>query len=166
MANQTLSILERSFLVVQQVKDPMLEFPLWRNGIHNLLGALGYRLVPGPAQWVKDPALPKHWLRSQLRLGSDLWPGNSICHRVAKKWGIKRDFRKLRFRFTKKLIPQQLWIPAYPAGSPYTWINTRLFYRHMHPSPHSYTRSTLFPWDLGGRMWGMIYKSSQMMKAR
>ena len=31
-------------------------------------------LTPGPAQWVKDPALP------QLQLGSDPWPGNSMCH--------------------------------------------------------------------------------------
>ena len=35
--------------------------------------------IPGRAQWVKDRALP------QLQLGSDPWPGNSICHRAAKK---------------------------------------------------------------------------------
>ena len=40
---------------------------------------------PAPTQWLKDLVLPKLWTRSQLRLGSDPWPGNSICHRVAKK---------------------------------------------------------------------------------
>ena len=35
--------------------------------------------VQSLAQWIKDLALP------QLRLGSDPWPGNSICYRVAKK---------------------------------------------------------------------------------
>ena len=35
--------------------------------------------IPGPAEWVKDPALPQ--LRSQLWLGSDPWPGNSICRK-------------------------------------------------------------------------------------
>ena len=35
--------------------------------------------IPGPAQWVKDPALLQLWH------GSDPQPGNSICHGVAKK---------------------------------------------------------------------------------
>ena len=35
--------------------------------------------IPGLAQWVKDPGL------LQLQLGSDPWPGNSMCHRAAKK---------------------------------------------------------------------------------
>ena len=41
--------------------------------------------IPGPAQWVRDPALPQLWHRSQLWLTSDPWPGNSICHGAAKK---------------------------------------------------------------------------------
>ena len=41
--------------------------------------------IPGLAQWAKDLALPRLWLRSQLPLGSDPWPGNSICRRVATK---------------------------------------------------------------------------------
>ena len=45
--------------------------------------------IPSPAQWVKDPALPQLQLRSQLRLGSDPWPGNSICCRATKKGGKK-----------------------------------------------------------------------------
>lgn len=36
-------------------------------------------LNPNPALWVKDPALPQLWLRS------DLWPRNSICLGMAKK---------------------------------------------------------------------------------
>ena len=41
--------------------------------------------IPSPAQWVKDPALPQLWSRSQLWLGSDSWPGNSIHQGVAEK---------------------------------------------------------------------------------
>ena len=41
--------------------------------------------IPVPAQWVKDPALPQLQCRWQLWLGSDPWPGNSICCGVAKK---------------------------------------------------------------------------------
>ena len=40
------------------------EFPLWHNGTGWNIG-----LIPGPAQWVKDPVL------SQLWLGSDPWVG-------------------------------------------------------------------------------------------
>ena len=42
-------------------------------------------LVPGPAQWVKDPTFPQLWFRLQLWLGSDPWPGTSMCHGAAKK---------------------------------------------------------------------------------
>ena len=42
-------------------------------------------LIPSPAQWVKDLAMPQLWLRSQLQLESDPWPRNSMCHGVAKK---------------------------------------------------------------------------------
>ena len=41
--------------------------------------------IPGPAQWVKDPALQQLRLRSQLQLRSGCWPRNSICHRAAQK---------------------------------------------------------------------------------
>ena len=41
--------------------------------------------IPGPAQWVMDPAIPKLWLRLQSWLGFNPWPGSSICCRVAKK---------------------------------------------------------------------------------
>ena len=41
--------------------------------------------IPGPAQWVKDPALPQLWHRWQLYLRSDPWRRNSICHGAAKK---------------------------------------------------------------------------------
>ena len=35
--------------------------------------------IPSPAQWVKDLALLKLWLRWRLQLGSDPWFGSSIC---------------------------------------------------------------------------------------
>ena len=43
------------------------------------------------AQWVKDPVLLQLRLRSWLRLGSDSWPGNSICCGVAKKEKEKKQ---------------------------------------------------------------------------
>ena len=60
------------------------EFLLRCKGMGGILGALGRNFDPGPAQWVKDPALPQLWLRARLWLGSDTWPGNSIYHGAAK----------------------------------------------------------------------------------
>ena len=48
-----------------------------------VLGVLGCRFDLQPAQWVKDPVLLQLQLRSHLWLGSDLWLGHSICHKVA-----------------------------------------------------------------------------------
>ena len=59
--------------------------PLWHNGVSGVSGALGRRFHLWPAQWVKDPTLPKLWHSSQLQFGSDPWPGISICHWVTKK---------------------------------------------------------------------------------
>ena len=54
--------------------------------------------IPDLAQWVKNPALPQLWLRLKLRLRSDPWPGNSICHGVAKKRKKKKSlYRQLSF---------------------------------------------------------------------
>ena len=41
-------------------------------------------LIPSPAQWVKDPALPHLLLRLWLWLGSDPRPGSSMCHGAAR----------------------------------------------------------------------------------
>ena len=41
-------------------------------------------LIPCPAQWVRDLALPQLQLRRWLKLGSDPWPRSAIFHRVAK----------------------------------------------------------------------------------
>ena len=41
-------------------------------------------LIPGPAQWVKDLSLPQPWLRFQLQLGSDPWPGNFVKKKKEK----------------------------------------------------------------------------------
>ena len=42
------------------------EFLLWHNGIGGILGALGHKFHPCPAQWVKDLVLPQLQLWSQL----------------------------------------------------------------------------------------------------
>ena len=49
-------------------------------------------LIPSLAQWIKDPALLQQWHRLQLQLGSDPWPGNSICYRVSKKEKKKKIY--------------------------------------------------------------------------
>ena len=41
--------------------------------------------IPSLAQWVRLLVMLQQWLRSCLQLKSDPWPGNTICHRVAKK---------------------------------------------------------------------------------
>ena len=59
-------------------------------------------LIPSPAQWVKDPGLSQLWLRLQLQLRSDPWPGSATCFMVAKKErkgkekrGTERNFSDL-----------------------------------------------------------------------
>ena len=47
--------------------------------------------IPGPAQWVRDPAMPQPGL--PLWLGSDPWPGSSICHSRPKE-GEKKKKKK------------------------------------------------------------------------
>ena len=56
-------------------------------------------LIPGPAQWVKDPATLQLWLQLELWLGSDSWPGNSICCRTAKTKKKKKKERKQNSHF-------------------------------------------------------------------
>ena len=45
------------------------------------LGRPGTVSIPGLAQWVENLA----FLRWHLWLGSDPWPGNSMCRRTVKK---------------------------------------------------------------------------------
>ena len=50
------------------------------------LGGPGCRCeISIPAQWVRDPALPQLWLRSQPRLGSDPGPWNPYVAGWSKK---------------------------------------------------------------------------------
>ena len=48
-------------------------------------------LIPSLAQWIKDHTLLQLQLRLQLRLGSDSWPGTSICCRAAKNEEGKKN---------------------------------------------------------------------------
>ena len=45
--------------------------------------------ILGPAQWVKEPALPQLWLRSQLWIRSDPWPSGSGGQKKKKTKKIK-----------------------------------------------------------------------------
>ena len=58
--------------------------------------------IPSWAQWVKDLVLMQLQLRSQLQLGSDPWPSNSICHRAAKKKKTKTKTTKGRKKGKKE----------------------------------------------------------------
>ena len=53
-------------------------------------------LILGPKYWVKDPALLQLQLRSQLWVGSDPWPGNSICCGAAKRENNLKILKKKR----------------------------------------------------------------------
>ena len=58
-----------------------MELLLWHTGSVALWERWEMGLIPSPAQWVKDPALPQLRLRLRLQLGSDPWPRSSKCHR-------------------------------------------------------------------------------------
>ena len=49
--------------------------------------------IPSPAQWVQDLTLLQLWLRLQLHLRSDCWPGDSICCVVAKNEKKKKKYK-------------------------------------------------------------------------
>lgn len=51
---------------------------------------------------LKDPASPLLGWRSQLRLGSDSWPRNSLCHSVAK--GEKKGKCLVEFTYEKQFL--------------------------------------------------------------
>ena len=51
-------------------------------------------LIPAPAQWVVDLALPQLQLGLQLRLRSDPWPRNSMCCGAVKKKKKKKKKRR------------------------------------------------------------------------
>ena len=55
---------------------------------------LGHRFNLQSIAGVKDQALPQLWHRSQWQLGSDSWPGKSICHRLTEKEKKKSDSQR------------------------------------------------------------------------
>ena len=75
----------------------------WRGGVPAMAQCDQWRLgtqVRSVVLWVKDLVLLQLRLRSQLLLGSDSWPGNSICQGVAKK-GKKKKEGRLRDRLPR-----------------------------------------------------------------
>ena len=52
---------------------------------------------PSQAQWVKDLVLTQLRLRWQIGLGSDPWPGNSICLGAAKKEKEKKKKSHVKY---------------------------------------------------------------------
>ena len=51
-------------------------------------------LIPSPAKWVEDPALPQLWLRLQLWLISDPWPRTPYAAGWPKKRKKKGEKKK------------------------------------------------------------------------
>ena len=53
-------------------------------------------------EWVKDPALPWLWRRSQLQLGFNPGPGpgTSLCHR----YGQNRNNNRIKNKFKKNAV--------------------------------------------------------------
>ena len=71
--------------VLDHWKMALVEFLLWHNGISVSVQCQVSDLIPAWNSGLKDPVLPQLQCRSQLWLGSDPWPWNSICCKVAKK---------------------------------------------------------------------------------
>ena len=80
--------------------------------------------IPGPAQWVKDPALLQLWLRLGLWLGSDPRPRNSICPGVGKN--EKKEKLNGRIQREKTRMHQASMFSS-PCGSSWTLILRRVF---------------------------------------
>ena len=66
--------------------------PQWVNDLAHLCGIAG--LIPGLAQWAKDPVLLKLWCRLQMRLRFDPWLGNFHMLLVQLKKGKKQNKRE------------------------------------------------------------------------
>ena len=50
--------------------------------------------VPMVAQWIKEPVFPQLWLRSQLQLGFNSWPGKFYMTEVRPKTKPKKKKNK------------------------------------------------------------------------
>ena len=70
--------------VIGSVKMSGPAFPPWRSGMGGVSAVPERRFDPQPGQWIKDPEVLQLQLRLKLQLGSDPWPGNSICRGAAK----------------------------------------------------------------------------------
>ena len=62
-----------------------MEFLPWCNRLDCLCSGRDADSIPGPVRWVKDLVLLQLWYKLQLQLRFDPWPGNAICHGLAKK---------------------------------------------------------------------------------
>ena len=84
----------KHMLVLEKEKKMLLRSS--RCGSTGSAASLQHRgagLIPGPAQWLKDPVLPQLQCRSQRQLRSDPWLANSVGRRAAEK-EKKRCFLK------------------------------------------------------------------------
>ena len=73
-----------------------MEFPLWHNRT--------YVQFPDQHSRLKHPALLQLWHRSHLQLGSDPWPGNSICRGAVEK-GKKNPQILCKLHYNKTCLP-------------------------------------------------------------
>ena len=82
-------------------KNHCSKFFLCLNGIGSISIVPGMQIqFPAWHSGFKDPGLLQLWHRLQLQLGSDPWPGNSLCCRAAKKEKKKKE-SFFKFSLTK-----------------------------------------------------------------
>ena len=84
----------------------------WGNDLACLRGGAGQN--PGPAQWVKNPALLQLWHRSQLQPKSNPWSGNFHVPQVWLKKKKREREKQIEMKFPKfnpMCIPVNSTIP-------------------------------------------------------
>ena len=92
-------------LLIIQVRKPAQSSPYGTVGLAAVsLYLWDAGLVPGLAQWVKDLVVVQLQRRSQPRLGSDPWPGNPVCCRVARKEKKRKKMCSERMAFVNSRL--------------------------------------------------------------
>ena len=101
-------------------------------------------VIPGPAQWVKDPTLLQLWLRLWLWLRSDPWPWNSMsCAGQKEKSHINK---KYRVQFTAVVNISGVEITSHMYGIVFIYSDNK-------KGQCSQTNTRCSQWHSGLRIW-------------